>query len=83
MPKIGRLSPRTQLISLEESQYPAGPTGPEKELAWPVRFQARLTGGMSGTMIGLLATAEGMIKGLNDHERLLKLAERAAESGEN
>jgi ADP-ribosylglycohydrolase len=41
--------------------------------------RASLTGGMSGAMVGLSGIPERLVKGLNDHERLLELAERVAE----
>ena len=42
--------------------------------------RAALTGGMSGAMVGLKGIPERFIKGLKDHKRLLKLAEKVAES---
>ena len=42
-----------------------------------------LTGGMSGALVGLAGIPERFIEGLNDHERLLELAEKVAELAEN
>ena len=42
-----------------------------------------LTGGMSGAMVGLAGIPERLIEGLNDHERLLDLAERVADLAES
>jgi ADP-ribosylglycohydrolase len=44
--------------------------------------RAALTGGMSGAMVGLEGIPDRFIKGLKDHKRLLKLAERVAEIAE-
>ena len=41
--------------------------------------RAALTGGMSGAMVGLSGIPERFITGLNDHEHLLKLAEKIAD----
>ncbi len=41
--------------------------------------RASLTGGLSGALVGLTGIPDRFIKGLNDHERLLKLAERVAD----
>ena len=41
--------------------------------------RAALTGGMSGAMVGLKGIPDRFIKGLKDHKRLLKLAEKVAE----
>lgn len=41
--------------------------------------RAALTGGMSGAMVGLSGIPERFIKGLNNHEELLKLAEKIAD----
>lgn len=41
--------------------------------------RASLTGGLSGAVVGLSGIPDRLIKGLNDHERLLKLAERVAD----
>jgi len=44
--------------------------------------RAALTGGMSGAANGLKGIPERFIKGLEDHERLIKLAEKVAELAE-
>ena len=44
--------------------------------------RAALTGGMSGAMVGLKGIPDRFIKGLKDHKRLLKLAEKVAELAE-
>ena len=44
--------------------------------------RAALTGGMSGAMVGLKGIPERFIKGLKDHKRILKLAEKVAELAE-
>jgi ADP-ribosyl-[dinitrogen reductase] hydrolase len=41
--------------------------------------RASVTGGMSGAMVGLSGIPERFIKGLNNHEELLKLAEKIAD----
>ena len=45
--------------------------------------RSALTGGISGAMVGLSGIPEKFIEGLNDHERLLALAEKIAELAEN
>jgi ADP-ribosylglycohydrolase len=44
--------------------------------------RAALTGGMSGAMVGIKGIPKRFIKGLKDHQRLLKLAEKVAEIAE-
>ena len=44
--------------------------------------RAALTGAMSGAMVGVKGIPERFMKGLKDHERLLKLAEKVAELAE-
>jgi ADP-ribosylglycohydrolase len=44
--------------------------------------RAALTGGMSGAMVGIKRIPDRFIKGLKDHKRLLKLAEKVAELAE-
>ena len=41
--------------------------------------RAALTGGLSGSMVGIQGIPERFITGLNDHQRLLKLAENIAD----
>ena len=45
--------------------------------------RSALTGGMIGAMVGLSGIPERFVTGLNDHERLLDLAEKVADLAEN